>query len=148
MDGGPWAFEENLLILKTIDADDNPARTYLEWVDFYIHVHDLPLRRRTKEMAEFIGNQLGQFRDVDLENDSQLWGSALRIRVGFHVQKLLRRALKLRTVLGAESLLSFTYERLPNFCYWCGHIGHIMKFCPCQLEPEFDEKQDSLPFGP
>ncbi|KAK4431294.1 hypothetical protein Salat_0891500 [Sesamum alatum] len=23
-----------------------------------------------------------------------------------------------------------------------------MKFCECQYEPDFDEKQDSLPFGP
>ncbi|KAK4438616.1 hypothetical protein Salat_0196100 [Sesamum alatum] len=29
MDGGPWAFEKNLLILKPIDAYDKPARTDL-----------------------------------------------------------------------------------------------------------------------
>ncbi|KAL0448722.1 UNVERIFIED_CONTAM: hypothetical protein Slati_1428600 [Sesamum latifolium] len=127
--------QKNLLILAPVEDDDNPAQTELNWVDFYIHVHELPLGRHTKEMAEFIGNQQGKFRDVDLKTGNQSWGSVLRIRVGIDVQKLLRRVLKLCTMLSAESLISFAYERLPNFYYWCGKIGHIMKFCKCQLDP-------------
>ncbi|KAL0433126.1 UNVERIFIED_CONTAM: hypothetical protein Slati_2646900 [Sesamum latifolium] len=99
MDGGPRSFEKILLVLKAIEEDDNPAQT--DWVDFFVHIDDLPLGRRTKDMAEFI-----------------------------------------------ESLISFTYERLPNFCYWCGQLRHIIKFCECQLEPGFDENQNPLSFGP
>ncbi|KAL0430791.1 UNVERIFIED_CONTAM: hypothetical protein Sradi_0705100 [Sesamum radiatum] len=135
VDGGPWAFEKNLLVLSEVDGDDNPARIELNWVDFAVHVHDLPLSRMTKEMAEFIGNQIGKFREVDLDNGGRPWGATLRIRVGINVSKPLRRILKLRTTLGAESTITFTYERLPNFCYWCGHLGHIMKYCECQYEP-------------
>ncbi|KAK4438615.1 hypothetical protein Salat_0196000 [Sesamum alatum] len=99
-------------------------------------------------MAEFIGNQLGQFRELDLEAGRHSWGSARRIQVGLDIQKPLRRVLKLRTLLGAESLISFTYERLPNFCYWCKQLGYITKFCECKLEPRFNEKQDPLSFSP
>ncbi|KAL0405609.1 UNVERIFIED_CONTAM: hypothetical protein Slati_3874800 [Sesamum latifolium] len=102
----------------------------------------------SQNIAEFICNQLGQFRDVELDNGGQFWGSSLQIRVGLNVNKPLRRVLKLHMVTGTESTISFTYERLPNFCYWCGHMGHIMKFCECQYELGFDEKQDPLPFGP
>ncbi|KAL0434901.1 UNVERIFIED_CONTAM: hypothetical protein Sradi_0198000 [Sesamum radiatum] len=49
-----------------MEGDDNSSRVDLNWVDFFIHIHDLPLNRMTGEMAEFIGNQIGQFRDVDL----------------------------------------------------------------------------------
>ncbi|KAL0291629.1 UNVERIFIED_CONTAM: hypothetical protein Sradi_7019600 [Sesamum radiatum] len=90
IDGVPWAFERNLLIWAPVEDDDNPARTELNWVEFYIHVHELLLGHRTKEMAEFIGNQLGKFRDVDLETVNQSWGSALRIGVGIDVREPLR----------------------------------------------------------
>ncbi|KAL0347999.1 UNVERIFIED_CONTAM: hypothetical protein Sangu_1027700 [Sesamum angustifolium] len=52
----------------------------------------------------------------------------MRIRVSVEVSKPLKRVLKLRTTLADEQLLSFTYERLPNFCYLCGCLGHLSKF--------------------
>ncbi|KAL0439587.1 UNVERIFIED_CONTAM: hypothetical protein Slati_2441700 [Sesamum latifolium] len=141
IEGGPWAFEKNLLFLTAIEEDDDPASIDLNWVDFFVHVHGLSLRRMSRHMVEFIGNQLGKFRDVELDNGSQVWGSSLRIRVGLNVNKPLRRVLKLHTVLGAESTISFTYERLPNFCYWCGHLGHIMKFCELNNPPPKDPRR-------
>ncbi|KAK4432424.1 hypothetical protein Salat_1004500 [Sesamum alatum] len=71
-------------------------------------------------MAEFIGNQLGQFREADFDRPVGGGGEAVlglssRICVGLNVLKPL---------------------------------GHIMKLCECQLEPGFNEKQDPLPFGP
>ncbi|KAK4428993.1 hypothetical protein Salat_1199300 [Sesamum alatum] len=137
-----------LLVLKVLEDDDDPASTDLDWADFSIHVSGLSIGRISRSMAEFIGNQLGRFKDVELDSRGQLWGSSLRIRVGLDVTKPLRRILKLHTTMGAEMTLTFTYERLPNFCYWCGQLGHIMKFCECQHEPGFDDKQDPFPFGP
>ncbi|KAL0287553.1 UNVERIFIED_CONTAM: hypothetical protein Sradi_7122900 [Sesamum radiatum] len=68
IEGGPWAFEKNLLVLKAIEEDDDPASIDLNWVNFFVHVHGLLLGRMSRHMAEFIGNQLGQFRDVELDN--------------------------------------------------------------------------------
>ncbi|KAK4419257.1 hypothetical protein Salat_2338500 [Sesamum alatum] len=50
--------------------------------------------------------------------------------------------------MGAEIKITFTYERLRNFCYWCGCIGHILNLCEHQYEPGFDASQDPLPYGP
>ncbi|KAK4420438.1 hypothetical protein Salat_1994100 [Sesamum alatum] len=147
IDGVPWAFEKNLFVLKPVENDDDPINTDLDWVDFSVHVHGLHIGRMSRTMAEFIGNQLGRFRNVEQEGGGQLWGSSLRIRVGLNVTKTLRRVLKLHTMMGSESTVTFSYKRLPNFCYWCGQLGHIMKFCDCQYKPGFDEKQDPLSFG-
>ncbi|KAK4413817.1 hypothetical protein Salat_2794500 [Sesamum alatum] len=117
IDSGPWAFDKNLLILKVVEADDDPTKIDLDWADFFFHVHGLSLGRMTRNMAEFIGNQIGRFRDVDMGR-------------------------------GAESTITFTYERLPNFCYWCGCFEHILKLCEHQYEPGFDASQDPLPYGP
>ncbi|KAL0449074.1 UNVERIFIED_CONTAM: hypothetical protein Slati_1463800 [Sesamum latifolium] len=148
IEGGPWAFEKNLLVLKAVEEDDDPTSIDLNWVDFFVHVHGLSLGRMSLNMAEFIGNQLVQFRDIELDSGGRFWNLSLRIRVGLNANKPLRRLLKLHTVMGAESTISFTYEWLSNLCYWCGHMGHIMKFCECQCEAGFNEKQDPLPFGP
>ncbi|KAK4424637.1 hypothetical protein Salat_1657300 [Sesamum alatum] len=65
IDGGPWAFEKNLLVLKIVENDDDPASIDLDWVDFSVHVHGLPLGRMSRSMAEVIGNQLGKFQDIE-----------------------------------------------------------------------------------
>lgn len=110
MEGGPWAFEKNLIVLSLVEKDENPALVDLNWVDFYVHVHNLPFGQMTKDIAEFIGNQLGLFRDIDLGSIGQYWGSSLRIRVGLIVNKPLKRVLKICMALGTRRLILFTYE--------------------------------------
>ncbi|KAK4416660.1 hypothetical protein Salat_2491500 [Sesamum alatum] len=78
-DGGPWAFEKNLLVLKPVENDDDPINTNLDWADFSVHVHGLPISHMSRTMADFIENQLGRFRNVEQEGGGQLWGSSLRI---------------------------------------------------------------------
>ncbi|KAK4427245.1 hypothetical protein Salat_1493400 [Sesamum alatum] len=77
IEGGLWAFDKNLLVLPSVEPNAIPSRVELNWTDFHIHVHDLPLNCMTKEVATFIGNQLGIFRDVDMDKGGQGWGSSL-----------------------------------------------------------------------
>ncbi|KAL0357395.1 UNVERIFIED_CONTAM: hypothetical protein Scaly_1425200 [Sesamum calycinum] len=65
----------------------------------------------------------GCFKDIDSDENDAVWGSSIRIRVAINMMKLLKRALKIQTVLGDEFIISFTYERLPNFCFLCGCLG-------------------------
>ncbi|KAL0387439.1 UNVERIFIED_CONTAM: hypothetical protein Sradi_2625700 [Sesamum radiatum] len=101
----------------------------------------------SEAMAKFIDNQLGRFVDVDLDRAGHVWGSSMRIRVSMEVSKPLR-VLKLRTTLGDEQLLSFTYERLPNFCYLCGCLGYLSKFCELRFAEDFTDPGEATPFGP
>ncbi|KAL0454591.1 UNVERIFIED_CONTAM: hypothetical protein Slati_0798300 [Sesamum latifolium] len=129
LERSPWAYDKNLVILAPVEASDNPSEIDLNWCDFHIHIHGLPLGKMTKELCSFIGNKLGRFKDVDLDEKGESWGSSVRVRVSVDVTKPLKRALKVRTVLGDEQLITFTYERLPNFCYLCGCLGHLSRQC-------------------
>ncbi|KAL0445986.1 UNVERIFIED_CONTAM: hypothetical protein Slati_1726500 [Sesamum latifolium] len=98
-------------------------------------------------MASFIGNKLGKFKDVDLDSSGEIWGSLVCIHVAIDILKPLKRVLKLPIVLGDEHLVTFTYERLPNFCYLCGCLGHLARQCEVQLQEGFIDLGDNTPFG-
>ncbi|CAN1786845.1 hypothetical protein LINPERHAP1_LOCUS17386 [Linum perenne] len=52
----------------------------------------------------------------------------MRIRVRLDVQKSLKIE-KMVKKANSEILVTFKYERLPSFCYVCGRIGNINRYC-------------------
>lgn len=42
----------------------------------------------------------------------------------------LIRGKKINIEGGENRWVNFKYERLPNFCYWCGMLDHAIKECP------------------
>ncbi|KAL0361212.1 UNVERIFIED_CONTAM: hypothetical protein Sradi_3805700 [Sesamum radiatum] len=148
VDGCPWSFERNLLILSPVAMNETPQDVNLDWTTFHVHVHGLPLSKMSKDMARFIADHLGKFIQVDADNTGHVWGSSMRLRVHLDITKPLKRVLKLRTTLSDEQLLSFTYEKLPNFCYLCGHLGHLSKFCDLRFTDDFTDPGEATPFGP
>ncbi|KAL0394949.1 UNVERIFIED_CONTAM: hypothetical protein Slati_4461100 [Sesamum latifolium] len=50
--------------------------------------------------------------------------------------------------MGEEHMVKFTYERPPNFCYFCGRLGHISKYCELQFADDFQNPGPDTPFGP
>ncbi|KAL0327087.1 UNVERIFIED_CONTAM: hypothetical protein Sangu_1786700 [Sesamum angustifolium] len=133
----PWAYDKHLLILAPVNPTDNPSLVDLNFCDFHVHIHGLPLGKMSKEVCSYIGNKLGRFKEADLDKEGMAWGSSVRIRVAIDVNKPLTRALKIRTILGDEQLVTFTYERLPNFCYYCGCLGHLSRQCELQFSDGF-----------
>ncbi|KAL0409534.1 UNVERIFIED_CONTAM: hypothetical protein Sradi_1887800 [Sesamum radiatum] len=66
LDGRPWVFDKNLIILEQVGNTDNPTEVCLDWCPFNVFVHDLPLSHHTKDVAEHIGNKLGQYINMEL----------------------------------------------------------------------------------
>ncbi|KAL0331179.1 UNVERIFIED_CONTAM: hypothetical protein Sangu_1663400 [Sesamum angustifolium] len=148
LESGPWAFEKSLLVLAAVSDTDNPAEVDLTWCDFHIRIHGLPLGKMTTEIATFIGVKIGRLKDCDSSKGPLSWGSFMRLRVAIDVTKPLPQVLKIRTVLGDEHTVTFTYERLPNFCYLCGKLGHISKWCDSRFQSEFVDPGENSPYGP
>ena len=72
----------------------------------------------------------------------------MRIRVRLDVTKPLCRGTKARLDKGHETWISFNYERLPNFCYWCGLLSHSDKDCPQWLLNKEVLRTEDQQFGP
>ncbi|KAL0352102.1 UNVERIFIED_CONTAM: hypothetical protein Scaly_1598900 [Sesamum calycinum] len=148
LEGRPWTFDKNLLIINPIQQDSNPTEICLDWCPFTVFVHDLPLSQHTRAMAKHIGNKIGIFLDIELPENGLVWSSTLKLRVSLDVSKPLKSALRLFSAQGIEKLVTLTYNRLPNFCYLCGCLGHIAKFCPKCYKDDFIDPGESLPYGP
>ena len=54
----------------------------------------------------------------------------MRIKVKIDVRLPLKMWKKISCKGGSGSIVSFKNERLPNFCFICGLLGHIELFYP------------------
>ncbi|OMO59710.1 reverse transcriptase [Corchorus capsularis] len=106
------ALENNLFLFKfATEADRNR-----------------PLGKRSLEMAEKMGKKMGTLIAVDPSLDMEGWACFLRKRVEIDVTKPLRRAIPIgKSTNGVRGRLA--YERLPEFCFGCGRIGHCVIDC-------------------
>jgi hypothetical protein len=125
LQSGPWSFDRNLLIFDKISGEEQPSELDLHSVPFWVRIYDLPLKMRSDLMAKKLGDLVGKFLEVN-PRDINRMGKSIRIKVIIDLCKPLKRG----TVLKYQSRnlwVYFKYERLPNFCYKCGRIGHQMK---------------------
>ncbi|KAK4421456.1 hypothetical protein Salat_2096200 [Sesamum alatum] len=146
--GYPWSFEKNIILLSGIGEKENPLQVDLDWCDFYVHVHELPFIMMNLGVATQIDNWIGRFRDMDMDDTGCSWGAALRLRVAINITHPLPCALPIVSTLGDELLVYLTYKRLPNFCYLCGQLSHIAKYCELQFEDGFVDPSLDSPYRP
>ncbi|CAN1797095.1 hypothetical protein LINPERHAP1_LOCUS21143 [Linum perenne] len=53
----------------------------------------------------------------------------MRLRARIDIREPLKKEKKVKRPRGEWLLAKFRYERLPNFCFICGRIGHIDHHC-------------------
>ncbi|KAK8698521.1 hypothetical protein V6N13_114633 [Hibiscus sabdariffa] len=122
----PWVYHDEFFSIKPY----NPA-LIVEDYDFllmtiWIRVYRLPLRAMNRDMGLRLGGCVGEF---------------LRILVRVDIRKPLRRCVLLGNAPGKPATpCPLRYERLPEFCYFCGLVGHALATCPSK-PTNLDEKQ-------
>jgi interleukin-1 receptor-associated kinase 1 len=147
---GPWSFDRNLLILHKVTGEEQPSDLNMHKVSFWVRVYDLPFKLRSEAMAKKLGNIMGSFEEVD-PKDSYRTGRFLRLRTSLDLRKPMKKGTKIK-FHDRNLWVDFKYERLPNFCFACGKIGHQMK--ECEEVDDVDEnnyndiEEKSQAFGP
>lgn len=68
----------------------------------------------------------------------------MRIRVSVNITKPLKKIIVLKQEGEEDIPMPVVYERLPDFRYSCGCIGHQFRGC----KEYRDQKKEELPFGP
>lgn len=128
--GGPWIYRGDALLVSQYDEHANASLMNLDFLPVWVRLYDMPLSWMTKEMGETLGKRLGKVRLVDADSNGRAWGDYMRVRVEHPVDKPLTRWLKVRKVAGGDIVhFPVKYERVPRFCFYCGHIGHTERDC-------------------
>uniref|UniRef100_A0A2C9VPR0 CCHC-type domain-containing protein n=1 Tax=Manihot esculenta TaxID=3983 RepID=A0A2C9VPR0_MANES len=133
VDGGPWTFNNSLLVTHHLQAGENPAEVPLVEALFWVQVFNVPVGYFNELVAELLGNFIGRFVKYDSAAITRGWQSYMRLRVAVDIRQPLIRAKKVHTQGGKIVTVSFKYERLSTFCYNCGRIGHKDQFCEVML---------------
>ena len=104
-------------------------------VKFWIQVHDIPVRFRTRKVAKKICEAIDIVSrpegNIEVEKDG-----FVRVRVMVDITKPLCRGRVISFESGRELWVSFKYERLPNLCYWCGYLTYTDRDCDLWIESE------------
>jgi hypothetical protein len=79
VDNGPWMFDKDLLMLEEFDASKTIDEYRFDTVPIWVRVFKLPLGDMDRDTGELIGNQIGDFIEMDGLVDGMAVGPFLRI---------------------------------------------------------------------
>ncbi|KAL2933007.1 hypothetical protein RDABS01_016126 [Bienertia sinuspersici] len=71
---------------------------------------------------------MGKFLGFDDSNPFRL-NNFMRLKVPINIEKPLRRGLKIATHPNTSKWVDIKYERLDDFYYYCGKLGHVDRDC-------------------
>ncbi|KAL5736787.1 hypothetical protein ACOSQ2_031575 [Xanthoceras sorbifolium] len=129
--GGPWNFDNSLLILEEPRGWGDISKMSFSKADFWIQIHNVPLLCMTRNIGLQLGAKIGKVKDMDVGASGDCTGKFLRVRVEVDVCQPLKRGLRIRLEDSEEEqTLLLRYERMPEFCFECGLIGHSFRECP------------------
>ncbi|KAG8367108.1 hypothetical protein BUALT_Bualt16G0038300 [Buddleja alternifolia] len=146
----PWSFRGHLVVLSHWDPDQTMEEVNLETTQFWIQASNIPARYITPSSAKVIGNAVGKFIKTDLVSESQRWKKYLRIRTEINIMEPLKDSFSFQPNQGKGPIITvdIRYERLLDFCFICGCIGHKLSACPKNPNSNLPTAPSSLPFGP
>ena len=129
-DRRPWTVKGDHLILKRFCSDISVSEVDFSTTEFWIQIYGLPLNRRSKENVLKIGSIVGKALDTDLVGPgSGIWSKNVRIRVELDISCPLVPGFPLERDNLPVLWIPFKFEKLGNFCFGCGLLGHDLRNC-------------------
>lgn len=123
MQEGPWNFKGHAVIITPYDGVTQPSKVKLDTLDIWIQIHDVPnlFAHLVPSLAAKVGEVL--FTET---NSHDFSGNFYRVWVKINVYKPLKNAVSLIRD-SKRQICRVKYERLPDWCAVCGHLGHVFK---------------------
>lgn len=142
---GPWTFDGKLLLWKPLQPGEVLTSIPLNSAPFWVQVYNLPFGFLTESVGRQLGNSIGRYLDCDLRDVTGEWKNYFRIRTEINISLPLKRQLSLKLPSGVVVQLPVKYERLPQFCFFCGIIGHTEHGCLAYFQRQ--DKNVAKPFS-
>ena len=124
----PWSFDKHLVLFQRYDYLILAKHLRFTKIMFWVQIHGVPMRMLDSETAIELGETLGEVSTKETKKE-MVRGDFVRVRVKIDVSKPLSRGRRIVLDEDIETWVSFEYEKLTNFCYWCGMVFHEEKEC-------------------
>jgi hypothetical protein len=133
---GPWQFDFSAVLMEDYDGKVRPSDMNFDRMAIWIRVFDLPLDMMNKVYGKLIGNWVGKYLSVDVDDEGLAWGEELRIRVEIQINKPLIRGVNLKESDEDKEgkWFNIKYEKIPHFCFECGMLFHFEGGCQAVKE--------------
>lgn len=109
----------------------------------WVQCHNVPLAFMNADIIQTIGDRIGQVLEVESGEDGDCVGKYTRVRVNLDITKPLKQGIWVLPEQSQEKIcIILVYERLPNLCFVCGRLGHVLKDCEAK-----DVDKAAIKFG-
>ncbi|XP_075655025.1 uncharacterized protein At4g02000-like [Castanea sativa] len=119
----PWSFDKRLMVLQWYSKETDVGDMEFSKMTFWVQVHDLPIRFRTRRIAEQLCEAIGKVT-VGTDEAGTEGDNFMRVRVTIDISQPLCRERVISLDNGKKLWVPFKYERLPSLCFWCGCMTH------------------------
>ncbi|RLN07438.1 hypothetical protein C2845_PM11G16130 [Panicum miliaceum] len=124
--GGPWQCKGDAFLVEGITAGSDPSSALFTHVPMWVQFRNIPFYLLTKKLAHDLGEMIGTTLMIDNNARGSINNKFIRTRVQLPLFMALQREIVLADdITGEEVVVQVRYERLPNFCLFCGFIGHM-----------------------
>ncbi|RLN03025.1 hypothetical protein C2845_PM13G05710 [Panicum miliaceum] len=128
--GGPWNYKGDAFLVEGLAEDADPSSALFTHVPMWMQFRKIPFYLLTKKLAFDLGECIGKTMRVDNEAWGLISEKFVRTRVQLPLYRALRKEILLADeITGEEVAVQLRYERVPNFCLFCGFIGHMEARC-------------------
>jgi 14-3-3 protein epsilon len=139
LQGGPWAFNNQMLIMERVQLGVQIENIPLHHVDFWVQVHNLPTGLMAERVGKTLANYIGSFVEYDKNNKGSFWREYMRIRVRVDIRQPLKKDSRVKNHGGNWCTVNFKYEKLGVFCFVCGLLGHGENRCAVRFAMTEDD---------
>ncbi|CAN6293141.1 unnamed protein product [Urochloa humidicola] len=133
--GGPWQYKGDAFLVEGLAAGADPSSALFSHVPMWVQFRKIPFYLLTKRLAHDLGECMGDIMKIDDSARGSISDKFIRARVQLPLYKALKSEILLVDEITKEEVaVQLRYERLPNFCLFCGYIGHMEARCDEPVE--------------
>ena len=126
LDQAPWAVMKQNFAVQRWPQELALEEVQMNMMSFWVQIRGLPPNMSSVENIKCLVSKIGEV--LETEDPSKARGF-LRAKVTFDTAKPLVSGCWIPRPNNNESWIEFRYERLQDFCYKCGRIGHANVEC-------------------
>lgn len=146
MEGCPWLMDRHALLLSLIPDEASPEMMILNFMNIVVRLHHIPMMYRKVDVVSRLCEKMGMVLEV-IPPKGSTYQEYIRVRVQLQISEPFQRGTYMRLKGGARIWVSFTYERMPIYCFLCGLVGHLEKKCQLRFANGFVDPGRNFPYG-